>query len=318
MKKTDQVFEIFGEEIKAGEQKQVNLEIAKLPSRTPISIPIFISRSKNAGPCLLVTAGMHGDETNGIEIVRQVMREKYHIPEKGTTICIPILNIYGFIQQVRDLPDGKDMNRSFPGSKTGSLASRVAYTVMNEILPYVDYGLDFHTGGAARSNYPQIRCFFEHKETIEMSRAFYAPFTLNSSYRSASFRWAAAKKKIPVLVYEGGESLRLDAYGIQCGVNGFRRLMGYLGMAAKQEIPQRKNIILEKSTWIRARSSGIFRAHIQSGAEIKAGQILGSIHSPYSDFEKKVKSTHNGYVIALNHQAVINQGDALLHIGFSK
>lgn len=315
---TNKRMSIYGQEILAGEQKQINLDIARLPSRTPISIPVFVSRSNKPGPSLLVIAGMHGDEINGVEIVRRIMKNNLHIPDCGSIICIPILNVFGFIQQSRELPDGKDMNRSFPGSHNGSLAARVANVLVSEILPNIDYGIDFHTGGASRSNFPQIRCKIEDATNRKLASAFNAPFTLNSPFRPSSLRYAAAKRKKPILVYEGGESLRLDAFAIEEGIKGYQNLISELSISTREKILDNKNVQIEKSTWLRARGSGLFELYIKAGDYVKKGQLLGMVSSPFSDFEKSVKSRKAGYVIGLNNQAVVNQGDALIHIGFEE
>lgn len=154
------------QEIQAGETKKIDINIAKLPSRSPIDISITVSRAKKAGPTLLFMAGMHGDEINGVEIVRRIIDQKIYKPTRGTVICIPLLNIYGFIHFSRYVPDGKDVNRSFPGSSKGSLASRVAHYLMQDIIPKIDYGVDFHTGGADRTNYPQVRCVMSDKKML--------------------------------------------------------------------------------------------------------------------------------------------------------
>ncbi|MEX0811626.1 MAG: succinylglutamate desuccinylase/aspartoacylase family protein [Chitinophagales bacterium] len=312
------VMHIYGQEILPGEQKQINLEIAKLPSRTPISIPVFVNRSTEPGPSLLIMAGMHGDEINGVEIVRRIMKQNLHIPERGSIICIPILNVYGFISQARELPDGKDMNRSFPGSEKGSLASRVAYIMMHEIIPNIDLGIDFHTGGGIKTNFPQVRCKLEDEQNKELAKAFNAPFTLNSPFRAASLRSSAAKKGISILVYEGGESLRLDSFAIEQGIKGYQKVLCHLKMGNVHMNPDDKNIVLMNSSWIRARGSGIFQSNVKTGDYVSKGQFLGRICSPYTEFEIKVKSSKTGHVIALNHQAVVNQGDALMHIGFEE
>lgn len=315
---TRKVMRIYGQEILPGEQKQINLEIAKLPSRTPISIPVFVNRAKEPGPSLLIMAGMHGDEINGVETVRKIMKQNLHIPERGTIICIPILNVYGFISQSRELPDGKDMNRSFPGSKKGSLASRVAYTMVYEILPNIDFGIDFHTGGAIRTNYPQIRCKLDDAKNIELAKVFNAPFTLNSPFRASSLRSIASKKGIPILVYEGGESLRLDPFAIEQGIKGYQKILYHFKMSNEHMNSDDKSITLLHSSWVRAKGSGLFQASVKSGDSVSKGQFLGRISSPYSEFEIKLKSKRAGHIIALNHQAVVNQGDALIHIGFEE
>lgn len=311
----DKPMVIDGREILPGEQVQINALIGRLPTRTPINIPIFVSRAKKSGPTLLLMAGVHGDETNGIEIVRRALQTDIYKPVKGTVIAIPIFNVYGFINQSRGLPDGKDLNRSFPGSATGSLASRVAYYFSDQILPNVDFGIDFHTGGASRNNFPQLRGLFEDTEELNLARAFAPPYLINSPYRERSLRKTAAKLGKHILVFEGGQTLRLRKSVIDVAITGIRRVMHYHGML--QDIPPDgpEPIYLRNSNWIRARYSGLHHANIRNGAQVYKGDILGWITDPYGQFEKKVKCPHDGYVIGVNNYPVVNMGDALLHIG---
>ena len=175
--------EINGQKVKAGEIRQVDISLSRLPTRTQIEIPITVSHAKEPGPTLLLMGGMHGDEINGVEIVRRILSNSYHKIERGTLICIPILNVYGFLNFSRQVPDGKDVNRSFPGSKQGSLASQVAYYMRKEILPLIDCGLDFHTGGARINNYPQIRGQFDSGNGFELAKAFGCKYLINSPLR---------------------------------------------------------------------------------------------------------------------------------------
>jgi predicted deacylase len=308
--------EINGYKIEPGETRKLDVNIAMLPSHSPINISIVVSRSVKKGPVLMLAGGLHGDEINGIEIVRRVIEEEINIPSIGTIICIPIINIFGFIHFSRYVPDGKDVNRSFPGNKKGSLASRVAYFITQEILPKIDYGLDFHTGGADRTNYPQTRGIMRDQEVAELARAFGARFSLNAKMRPKSLRWTAAKKGKKILVYEGGESSRLDEFAIEEGVNGVRRLLKYLGMLqGEAPPPPEQRIVLRSSTWIRARISGIFRAKVNLGDAVKSKQVIGYITDPFGDFKVPVKSTSNGFVIGLNNNPILHQGDAIIHVG---
>lgn len=306
---------IDGHKVLKGQEIQINALIARLPTRTPINIPVFVSRAKKAGPTLLVMAGIHGDETNGIEILRRIIRNKYHKPTCGTVIAIPVFNVYGFINHSRGLPDGKDLNRSFPGSKTGSLASRVAHFMTNEILPQVDIGIDFHTGGASHNNYPQIRASFQSEEEFGIAKAFGAPFIIESPFRDKSLRKTAAKAGKPILVYEGGETLRLRKQVLDVGVSGLLRVMKYLGMRDDAPEAVHQPIFIKNSTWIRAKYAGLHHAHVRNGNKIERNQMLGLITDPYGQFEKVIKSPVNGYVIGINNYPVVNMGDALLHIG---
>lgn len=308
-------FVLNGKHVAPGEQCYIDLRIAKLPTHTVIDLPIFVSRSKNPGPTLLLTAGLHGNETNGIEIVRRIITDKKMHPTSGTLIAVPIVNIYGFLQQERYLPDGKDLNRSFPGNKTGSLASRVANVIVNELLPLVDFGIDFHTGGASKDNYPQIRCVLSHEQNVSLVEAFAPPFILNSSLIDKSFRKAAHRRGKSIIVYEGGESLRFDEMAIENGIDGTLRLMKSFGMRDDAPEISYKPRTFHKSSWVRAKVSGLFRTTLKPGDKVVRGQHLGSLTDPYGETNINLKATNNGYVVGLNRMPVVSAGDALLHIG---
>lgn len=310
--------EINGVTILPGEEKKIDVNIARLPSHSAIDISITVSRAKEPGPVLLLMGGLHGDEINGSEIVRRIIEKDLHTPKIGTIICIPIINVYGFIHFSRYVPDGKDVNRSFPGNKNGSLAARMAYYLTKDILPVIDYGIDFHTGGADRTNYPQVRCVMKDERNVELAEAFHAPFTLDSKFRPKSLRQTANKNGKKILVYEGGESSRFDEYAIREGINGTIRLMNHLGMTDDYVQADYQNLIIKNSSWVRARKSGIFLSEVVSGQVIKKNQLLGSVNDPFGGFKSKVTATANGYVIGLNHNPIVHEGDALMHIGVIK
>ncbi len=305
-------------EIKPGEQKSIEVKIARLPSHHSIDIVINVARSTEEGPVLLLMGGLHGDEINGIEIVRRIIEKQLNVPKKGTVICIPILNIYGFIHFSRYVPDGKDVNRSFPGNRNGSLASRIAYYLMKDIIPKIDYGIDFHTGGDDRSNYPQVRCVLNDSFNYELAYAFQAPFTIDSKYRPKSLRQSASKIGKHVIVYEGGESSRFDDLAIQEGINGTLRLMKHFGMRDEAPEPISKNQIIHSSSWIRAKISGVFVSKVKYGDFVTKNKVVGTISDPFGEFSQNLKSRFSGYVIGLNHQPLIHAGDALMHVGIVK
>lgn len=215
--------EILGTKIALGESKTISFNIARLYTTTDIEIPVIVERAEKAGPTVLLTAGIHGDEINGVEIVRQLIAKKFNKPKKGTIICIPILNVFGFLSKSRDFPDGRDLNRVFPGSKTGSLASRVAYHFVKEILPASDYCIDFHTGGASRYNAAQIRVSPSDYVAMKYARIFNPPFIVVSKILDKSFRQTCIKMNIPYLLFEGGKSLSSDKDIIVSGVLGTQR-----------------------------------------------------------------------------------------------
>ena len=308
---------IFGESIFPGESKTISVEIARLHTTTKLNIPVIVRRSKIDGPVVLFSAGIHGDEINGVEIVRQLIRKKINKPKKGTIICIPIINVYGFVNKSREFPDGRDLNRVFPGSKTGSLASRFAFHILTEIMPIVNYAVDFHAGGASRFNAPQIRLTQNNEELKILADVFNAPFTLYSKNISGSFRSSSEKLNVKMLLFEGGKSLDINNDIAAEGVNGVKRLLAHLDMLdPKHTVIQQKShtIYIEKSGWIRARCSGLLHDYNMVGHFVKKGTVLATITDPFGKFERKVKAPNDGYVINANHSPIVYEGDAIYHL----
>lgn len=307
---------INGVRVRAGQSVNIEIPIAKLPTHTLIDLPIFIRSSKNDGPVVLISGGVHGDEINGVVTAKKLLEEFDDGLEllRGTLIIIPLVNIYGFLSNSRTFPDGRDLNRSFPGSKKGSLASRIAFIINDQIIPQIDYGIDFHTGGRMLSNHPQIRVDFKDRVAFDLAAAFGTNFIVNSHPIEKSFRKTAYKARKHILVFEGGESMRLDNYAIEEGVNGTKRLLHSLEMLGLSP-PAQATIILKESEWSRARASGIFQSSVKLGDSVKKGQILAWISDPYGQEIVPVRATTNGHVIGLNNNPVINVGDAIVHIG---
>jgi hypothetical protein len=311
----NKIIHINGLDLLPGNAAEVSLNWYQLPTKTVIEIPVYVFRSQKPGPVLLIQAGMHGDETNGIEIVRKLItREDVMHPLCGSIIAIPIINTISFLYGTRDLPDGRDLNRCFPGTRTGSLGSRIAYDLMKEIIPQIDFGVDFHTGGAKINNYPQLRCVFGNDMNLELGKKFSPPLIINSPFRDNTLRKEASRKGKSILVFEGGESNRFDALSITEGVNGCLRLMNHLGMI---DINLRDNdtVYLNKTSWVRARSSGLFHILKTNGSRINKGDVIGMICDPYGEHQENLIAHYDGYILGVNNQPVINQGDALMHIG---
>lgn len=308
---------INGIDIQPGEQHSLKLSVGQLPSGTRISIHAHVYRSTQPGPTLLVLGGVHGDEINGVEIIRRSVNDgMFEKLTSGSVIAIPLLNIFGFINFSRDVPDGKDVNRSFPGSTAGSLASRVARTITKKILPVVDFGVDFHTGGRSLYNYPQVRFSRGHEESEALARDFAAPFALGMSPISKSLRKTALDLGKPIIVFEGGESLRYDAFSIREGMAGLKRLLqrkGMISAKAGKKAPQ----VFSKTRWVRAEKAGMFLWLKSSGSKVKKGEIIGQINGPYGKSETIwVKAGETGTIIGHNNAPVVSQGDALFHIAY--
>jgi uncharacterized protein len=306
---------INGLSVFPGQHVEHTLSSYLLPTHTVIDIPVYIFRSDKPGPRVYFQGGMHGDETNGIEIVRNLIRNQQVInPLCGTVILMPLVNVVSFLNSNRDLPDGRDLNRCFPGSRTGSLGSRIAWDITHSIIPQIDFGIDFHTGGAKINNFPQLRCSFEDKKGMEIAQWFNAPFVLNSPFRDKSLRKEAAKQGKPLLVFEAGESMRFNKQAITEGVNGCLRLLNSLGMI-KTEVPVNHTILLCDSKWVRTKSSGLFRTTKKYGSFIEKDSIIGTIADPLGKKEIPLHAPDDGFIIGINNQPVVNEGDALMHIG---
>ncbi len=309
-------FVILGQEILPGKSAQLNLDVAKLHTSTPILIPVFVERAKEDGPTVLLMAGLHGDEINGVEIIRRIIRKGYNKPQKGTIICLPVFNIFGFLNFKRELPDGRDLNRSFPGSESGSLAAQFAYHFMKEIAPHVDYVIDFHTGSAQRNNFPQIRCNFKDKGAVELAEIFNPPFILNSGYISKTIREAIFKEGKKMLLFEGGKTNSIEENIVEEGMNGVKRLLNHLDMRSFKidSTNGRSPVMLKESKWIRSAMSGMFHPIALNGAKVKKGEQIGTLTDPYGKIERKIKAAHDGYVICVNESPIVYKGDAIIHI----
>lgn len=311
---------ILGTEILPGKSYQLTMDIARLSTRSKVEVPIIVERAKEDGPTILLLAGIHGDEVNGIEIVRQIVSKGYNKPEKGTIICVPVLNVFGFINETREFPDGRDLNRMFPGSAKGSLPSRFAYHFFKEVASHVDYCIDFHTGGGKRFNYAHIRIEGSSERNNELAKVFGTKFIMYAKQRDHSFRDAMSKKGKTVLLFEGGKAMHLDRIVTNEGIQGALRVMHYLGFRDfSNQIQPITNppIIIKSTSWIRAKYSGMYRSYVKVGEHVTKNTELGSISDPFGLFEKKFNSTkQQGYVLNVNHTPVVLQGDALMNIGY--
>jgi len=300
-----------------GDSGVVKIIVGRIPSDNQMTVLAHVIRHRNPGPVVLLLGGIHGDELNGVEIVGKVIEEKdgWNFTS-GTIIAVPLLNVFGFITFRRDVTEGKDVNRSFPGSSTGSLASRVARTLTKKILPYVDVAMDFHTGGASRYNYPQVRYLKTDPIAKQMGLAFGAPFRIEKALIPASFRKAAHDLGIPAIVFEGGEAQRIDPFVIQVAYRGVCNVLRALGMLdMKADQLHRKDLLIERSTWHRAKNPGLFWSYKVSGAYVEKGEKLGHIKDPFGTKVNYVLCESSGYIIGHNNASVVNIGDPLFHIG---
>jgi predicted deacylase len=309
-------FELGGKTIEPGTRKTIDLPISLLSDHTPVSLSVRVSHGRRDGPTLIISAAIHGDEVNGVEIIRRVLRHSSVRRLSGTLIAVPIVNVYGFLTNTRYLPDRRDLNRSFPGSPKGSLASRLAHLFMTEIVARSTHGIDLHTAAIHRENFPQIRCDLSNAGARNMALHFGVPVVLNSTILDGSLRQAAIAENVPFLVYEAGEALRFDEVAIRAGVKGVLRVMHHLGMISQQrrdEAPA-DPVISRSSSWVRAPEGGIFRPRVKLGIRVVKGDQLGIIASPFGESEFLIESPSDGIVIGRNNLPNVNEGDAIFNI----
>ncbi len=308
-------FQLGEELIEAGQCATVVLPISRLSTGTEINMPVRVMHGAKLGPVLFVSAAVHGNEILGVEIIRRLLKiisvKRLH----GTLLCIPIVNAYGFTSHDRYLPDGRDLNRTFPGSRKGSLASQLAHVFTEQILTRSDYGIDLHTAGQHRENLPQIRHSPDNVRAAELAAVFGAPAIIASPLREGSLRQTADEHGCTMLLMEAGEALRFDEFAVRIGVRGILRVMHHLGMGVrKQPAAGASSAVSQSSRWVRAEEGGIFRSLKTTGDFVDEGDQLGTIGDPFGDSDTPVLSPLRGLIIGRSNMPVVNQGDALMHI----
>ncbi len=307
---------IGGHAVAPGERKIINLPVGRLYTHADLSMPVDVINGRHDGPRLFVSAAIHGDELNGVEIIRRLLHHSSLKRLRGALIAVPVVNVHGLLHRSRYLPDRRDLNRSFPGSNRGSMAARIAHLFMHEIVANCTHGVDLHTGAVHRDNLPQVRANLDDPETLALAEAFGTPVLINADLRDGSLRAAAADAGIPMLLYEAGEALRFDEVAIRAGLRGVLSVMRVLGM-----IPKSKNkghrvepVIARSSAWVRAPESGILWSGIKLGARVAKGDVIGHIAAPLVNSEHVVVAPDNGILIGRTHLPLVYEGEALFHI----
>ena len=307
---------VNGKTISSGTRETIDLPLGTLYTHAPLSMPVHVICGKKPGPRMFVSAAIHGDELNGVEIIRRLINDTAIRRLRGILIAIPVVNVHGLLHHSRYLPDRRDLNRSFPGSERGSLAGRVAHIFMEEIVNQCSHGIDIHTGAIHRTNLPQVRANLDDEETARLAHAFGVPVILNSNIRDGSLREASAELGLPMLLYEAGEALRFDEVAIRAGLSGVKNVMRELEMlpASRRKRKVTEPFVARSSSWTRASFSGVFRASVELGAHVEKNQLLGIISDPFGEIEYEVKAGYEGIVIGRNNLPLVNEGDALFHL----
>ncbi len=307
-------FELAGTSVKPGSRGHVDLPTGTLISGTPIAMQVQVTHGRAPGPVVWLSAVMHGDEILGVEIIRRVLDALEPRRMRGTVIAVPIVNVHGFNTSDRYLPDRRDLNRSFPGSPRGSFASRLAHTLITNVVDHCDIGIDLHTGSLGRSNLPQVRADLSDDRTRELVDVFGAPVAINSSLRDGSLRQVATERGKTVLLFEGGEALRFDRHAIEVGTAGVLRVLAHVGIYRGEVEPGVAPALSPRSSWVRTTRSGVVHTTEALGATVVKGQVVARVYSPSGRKLTELKSRHAGVVIGLSQHPLSNRGDAVCHI----
>ena len=312
-------FEMGGQSVEAGSRRTVDVPLGVLSDHTPVNMSVHVIHGRRPGPCVFVSAAIHGDEVIGVEIVRRLLGGVSPDKLRGTLLAVPIVNAFGFLNHSRYLPDRRDLNRSFPGSPTGSLAARLAHMFMEEIVARCRIGIDLHSAAIHRTNLPQLRISPVHEETRQLAEAFGAPVILTAPLRDGSLRAAARDIGVDVLLYEAGEGLRFDETAVRAGTTGILRVLRALDMlpARGAGVPANKGapaVHTLSSRWVRAPDAGLVRIYKEVGEVIAGDDLLGIVADPFGERESELRAGHPGIIIGRVTMPVVNAGDALFHV----
>ncbi len=306
---------IGGVDIKKGSVISINIPLPKLYN-TPTNLHLNVIRGRKDGPTVFISAAIHGDELNGIEIIRRLKKLNVLKKIRGTLILVPAVNVYGMMNLSRYLPDRRDLNRSFPGSSKGSLSARIAKIFFDEVVSKCSLGIDLHTGSIHKSNLPQIRTNLDNEYTFRLAKVFEAPVVLHSELRDGSLRAEAQEKGIPILLYEAGEALRFDESSIRIGVKGIVNVLRDNGNLPKviRTAKKKTPVITRSSKWIRSSNSGVLRTIKALGDTVEADDILAYVDDPLSDTSYEITTPFSGVVIGKSQIPLAQEGDAVFHI----
>lgn len=319
MAKVKQIRYVLGQsEVRPGSQRLVNLPVGSFTNNMQVDLGVVVTHGRDVGPTLLVTGCVHGDEINGAEIIRRLLRLRALDELKGTLLSVPLVNVPAFLNRSRYLPDRRDLNRLFPGSSTGSLGARLAKVISDELVPRSDVVIDLHTGAVNRANLPQLRVSEGDERGLELAEVFSPPVTIVAPMREGSFRGVCRQANKPMLLFESGEALRLDSSSIRFGVQGILSVMREIGMLPKKRRKTKKktgsSVICRKSAWERAPCGGLFTPHVALGKTIEKGEILGFVADPFGLDETPILASRQGVLIGRTNEGLADEGDALFHI----
>lgn len=312
--KSDNAFVLAGHRVKPGERTDIFLQVSETYTGDAVRMPIHIIRGREKGPTVFVTAAIHGDEINGTGIIHDFLFSDNLILRAGTLILIPVVNVFGFESNVRYLPDRRDLNRSFPGSRTGSLASRLAYVMMHQIVSVSNLGIDLHSAASQRTNYPNVRGDMSNPRVKELAKAFGCALMVNGKGPIGSFRKEATRRGCPTIILEAGEPFKIEPSVLEIGVQGIRNCLVHYGMLEGSVQPPPFQAIIRETGWLRAKVAGILKFHVAPGAFVEKGQSIATNYSILGKEQNTLKARSNGIILGMTTMPAVKPGEPICHI----
>jgi uncharacterized protein len=306
--------EIAGRSVAPGERVEIDLQFSESYLGQPVSVPISVTRAAEPGPVLLITSAIHGDELNGIGIVRELLYKHAREIVRGTLICVPVVNVLGVENHARYMPDRRDLNRSFPGAESGSITSRLAYVVYNELVQLADYCIDFHTAAVRRTNYPNIRADIRRAEIREIAEVFGCEIVVHGQGPAGSLRRTASSNGIPTIILEAGEVWKIEPRVREVGVQGCLNVMRHLGMLGGDLVRPLYQTVSTKTTWVRAERGGLLDFHVLPGAVVEAGDMLAHAQNVFGREFDRIESPVNGFILGMTTLPVVKPGEPIYHV----
>jgi len=302
-----------GTPVALGETAELRLKVAESYTAEPVTVPVTVVRGA-PGPTIFVTATVHGDELNGVGILRGLLNDTDFSPLRGTLIAVPVVNVPGFLNQDRRLPDRRDLNRSFPGSRRGSLTARLAEVLFREVIRQSDFGIDLHTAGGERTNYPQVRADLASPGVAELASAFGCPLILAGTGPEGSLRRTAVAAGVPTIVYEAGCARRLERPVIAVGIAGVLNVLRHLKMMPGDPVLPPLRLLIDRTRWIRSKTGGILDLRVDLGQPLRRGQAISVNTNPFGRERSQLKAPYAGVVLGLTQLPLVHPGDAICHV----
>lgn len=307
-------FKLDGETVPPGQTREVRLKVSESYTGAPIELPIRVQRARRPGPAVFVSAAIHGNEINGVGIVHELMDERPLDLVAGTLILLPVVNVFGVEYQDRYMPDGRDLNRNFPGSANGSLARRVAHLIFRQVVQQCDYGIDLHSAADQRVNFPNIRGDFSNPGVERLGRAFGCELLVNGKGPEGSLRREACAAGCPTIILEAGEPRKIEPRVLEIGYRGVRNVLIELGMVEGELHHPAYQTRVEKTKWVRAQVGGILRFHIAPGSVVEKGEPVATNTSLYGREKSVLVSPVDGVVLGMTTLPTVKPGEPVCHV----